>query len=64
MKKLLISTALVAITTVAATSVQAQGVFACLSTKTDTNPFFVKMREGAEAAAAQAGITAVLCRPR
>ena len=27
-----------------------------LITKTDTNPFFVKMREGAEAAAAEAGI--------
>ncbi|MBQ1202350.1 MAG: substrate-binding domain-containing protein, partial [Loktanella sp.] len=57
MKKLLISTALVALTGVAATSVQAQDVSACLITKTDTNPFFVKMREGAEAAAAEAGIT-------
>ena len=29
---------------------------ACLITKTDTNPFFVKMREGAEAKAAELGI--------
>jgi fructose transport system substrate-binding protein len=33
------------------------GTSACLITKTDTNPFFVKMREGAEAAAEAAGIT-------
>ncbi len=30
---------------------------ACLITKTDTNPFFVKMKEGATAAAEQHGIT-------
>lgn len=30
---------------------------ACLITKTDTNPFFVKMREGAEAKAKELGIT-------
>ncbi|MBF9034947.1 substrate-binding domain-containing protein [Rhodobacterales bacterium HKCCE2091] len=35
----------------------AQDVSACLITKTDTNPFFVKMREGAEAAAEELGIT-------
>lgn len=35
----------------------AQAVGACLITKTDTNPFFVKMREGATAAAAERGIT-------
>jgi fructose transport system substrate-binding protein len=34
----------------------AQGVSACLITKTDTNPFFVKMREGAAAKAAELGI--------
>ncbi|MEL6954858.1 MAG: sugar ABC transporter substrate-binding protein [Pseudomonadota bacterium] len=33
------------------------GVTACLITKTDTNPFFVKMREGATAAAEELGIT-------
>ena len=31
-------------------------VGACLITKTDTNPFFVKMKEGAEAKAAELGI--------
>ncbi len=32
-------------------------VSACLITKTDTNPFFVKMREGAQAKAEELGIT-------
>ena len=36
--------------------VLAQDIGACLITKTDTNPFFVKMKEGAQAAAAQHGI--------
>ena len=31
-------------------------VAACLITKTDTNPFFVKMKEGAEAKAAELGV--------
>ncbi len=36
---------------------------ACLITKTDTNPFFVKMKEGAEAKAKELGIDPeVLCR--
>ena len=35
----------------------AQDVTACLITKTDTNPFFVKMKEGAEAKAAELGMT-------
>ena len=34
----------------------AQDITACLITKTDTNPFFVKMKEGATAAAEAAGI--------
>ncbi|MGJ3261714.1 MAG: sugar ABC transporter substrate-binding protein [Salinarimonas sp.] len=34
----------------------AQETTACLITKTDANPFFVKMREGAAAAAAERGI--------
>lgn len=37
-------------------SAQAQGVSACLITKTDTNPFFVKMKEGASAKAAEVGV--------
>ncbi|MCE6951213.1 sugar ABC transporter substrate-binding protein [Cereibacter sphaeroides] len=35
----------------------AQEVSACLITKTDTNPFFVKMKEGATAKAQELGIT-------
>ncbi|MFT3973588.1 MAG: sugar ABC transporter substrate-binding protein [Amaricoccus sp.] len=35
----------------------AQGVSACLITKTDTNPFFVKMKEGAAAKANELGVT-------
>lgn len=34
----------------------AQGVSACLITKTDTNPFFVKMKEGAAAKAQELGV--------
>ncbi len=34
----------------------AADVAACLITKTDTNPFFVKMKEGAEAKAAELGV--------
>lgn len=35
---------------------QAQDVSACLITKTDTNPFFVKMKEGATAKAQELGV--------
>ena len=46
---------------IAATVVTSSAAFAdtsvCLITKTDTNPFFVKMREGAEAKAAELGMT-------
>jgi fructose transport system substrate-binding protein len=35
----------------------AQDVTACLITKTDTNPFFVKMKEGAQAKAEELGVT-------
>ncbi len=55
MKKLLLGTALcLAAMTPAA---MAQDVSVCLITKTDTNPFFVKMKEGAEAKAAELGVT-------
>jgi fructose transport system substrate-binding protein len=55
MKKLLAGTA---IALAATTSMaMAQDITACLITKTDTNPFFVKMKEGAEAKAAELGIT-------
>ena len=39
-----------------ATPASAQAVGACLITKTDTNPFFVKMKEGATAKATELGI--------
>jgi len=58
MKITLIGSACAAIALSAgAASAQDSDVSACLITKTDTNPFFVKMREGAEAAAEEAGIT-------
>ena len=53
MHKLLLTSAI-------AISAAATGAFAetsaCLITKTDTNPFFVKMREGAAAKAEELGI--------
>ncbi|WP_050521775.1 sugar ABC transporter substrate-binding protein [Pseudorhodobacter wandonensis] len=55
MKKLLATTAVVVMGFAGAAS--AQAVTACLITKTDTNPFFVKMKEGAEAKAAELGMT-------
>ena len=55
MKKLLLGTALCFAALSGAA--MAQEVSACLITKTDTNPFFVKMKEGAEAKAAELGVT-------
>ncbi|SEN39791.1 mannose-binding protein/fructose-binding protein/ribose-binding protein [Loktanella fryxellensis] len=58
MKKLLAGTALALIAMTGAASAQsAEGMTTCLITKTDTNPFFVKMKEGAEAAAEELGMT-------
>lgn len=54
MKKLLAGTALAVVAM--SGSAMAQGVSACLITKTDTNPFFVKMREGALAKAQELGV--------
>ena len=54
MKKLLLGTAL-CLAAMSGTAM-AQDVSACLITKTDTNPFFVKMKEGAEAKAAELGV--------
>ncbi|SLN48117.1 D-ribose-binding periplasmic protein precursor [Aquimixticola soesokkakensis] len=54
MKKLLAGTAL-AFASMSGASFAADTT-ACLITKTDTNPFFVKMKEGASAAAAENGI--------
>ncbi len=58
MRKLLASTIL-GLSALGATSgvAAADGITACLITKTDTNPFFVKMKEGAEAKAAELGMT-------
>ena len=54
MKYLLVSTAItMALLSTAATA----DVAACLITKTDTNPFFVKMKEGATAKAAEMGVS-------
>ena len=55
MKKLLLSIGASLVLTLGTGSVSAQ-VSACLITKTETNPFFVKMREGAAAKAAELGI--------
>jgi len=52
---LALGVALVGLT--AATPVMGAEVGACLITKTDTNPFFVKMKEGASAKAAELGVT-------
>jgi len=46
-----------ALALMSAAPAMAEGVSACLVTKTDTNPFFVKMKEGAEAKAAELGMT-------
>jgi fructose transport system substrate-binding protein len=45
-----------ALTFAAAAPAQAAGELVCLITKTDTNPFFVKMKEGAEAKATELGM--------
>jgi len=57
MKKLLMGSA-IALASTAGTAAFAQdgGISACLITKTETNPFFVKMREGAQAKAEELGI--------
>lgn len=60
MKSLIIATALAAFAaTSLSTAALADGhaTSACLITKTDTNPFFVKMKEGATAKAGEMGIT-------
>lgn len=56
MKKL-ISVSAIALASMTSSAFAADSVSACLITKTDTNPFFVKMREGAEAKAAELGMT-------
>ncbi|MEM7642332.1 MAG: sugar ABC transporter substrate-binding protein [Pseudomonadota bacterium] len=57
MKKLLAGSALAALSMTGDAIADGHGTTACLITKTDTNPFFVKMREGATAKAEELGIT-------
>ncbi|TNF21964.1 MAG: sugar ABC transporter substrate-binding protein [Rhodobacteraceae bacterium] len=57
MKKLLVTTAISAAAMAGAAQAASHSISACLITKTDTNPFFVKMREGATAKAEELGIT-------
>jgi len=58
LKKYLITSTLCALALGAVLSSPARAeVGACLITKTDTNPFFVKMKEGAEAKAQELGVT-------
>jgi fructose transport system substrate-binding protein len=58
MKKSLVASALgaLALGVVFAAPASAAGVSACLITKTDTNPFFVKMKEGATEKAKELGV--------
>src|ERR1700761_242336 len=59
MKKTLLASAMGAfvLSFAAISGAQAAPIEACLITKTDTNPFFVKMKEGAQKEAAQLGMT-------
>lgn len=57
MKKLLTGSALALVASSGVAMADGHGTSACLITKTDTNPFFVKMREGAAAKAEELGIT-------
>jgi len=57
MKKTIIASMVGAVTLTSAISFNAQAsVSACLITKTDTNPFFLKMKEGAKAKATELGL--------
>ncbi|WP_108484008.1 sugar ABC transporter substrate-binding protein [Oceaniglobus ichthyenteri] len=57
MNKLLAGTAIALAATTGAAFAESHSVTACLITKTDTNPFFVKMKEGAQAKADELGMT-------
>ncbi|MGR3501859.1 substrate-binding domain-containing protein [Pseudaestuariivita sp.] len=57
MKKLLAGTAVSLMALGGAAMADGHSISACLITKTDTNPFFVKMREGATAKAEELGIS-------
>ena len=57
MKKLILGTALATIAAAGGAMADGHATTVCLITKTDTNPFFVKMKEGAEAKAEELGMT-------
>lgn len=57
MKALFAGTAVALLATTGAALADGHAVSACLITKTDINPFFVKMKEGATAKAEELGIT-------
>lgn len=61
MKKTIIGACAAALVTgvaaITPASAASHAISACLITKTDTNPFFVKMKEGAEAKAAELGMS-------
>ncbi len=57
MKKVLLGTAFATALSAGAAMADGHATTVCLITKTDTNPFFVKMKEGAEAKAAELGMT-------
>ncbi len=57
MKKMLLGTALATAAMAGAAVAGSHSTTVCLITKTDTNPFFVKMKEGAEAKANELGMT-------
>ena len=57
MKKTLFAVTAALLASVGAASADDHTVSACLITKTDTNPFFVKMKEGAQAKADELGIS-------
>ena len=54
--KKFLTMALVGVGMIALASAAQAAVGACLITKNNTNPFFVKMKEGAEKGAAAAGV--------
>ncbi|MFW8595714.1 sugar ABC transporter substrate-binding protein [Cribrihabitans neustonicus] len=56
MKRLMLGAA-VGLTGLAGMAQAQENITACLITKTDTNPFFVKMKEGAEAKAEELGMS-------
>ena len=57
MKKLLLGTAIATVAMAGTAMADAHSTTVCLITKTDTNPFFVKMKEGATAKAEELGMT-------